>query len=112
MVKIVTTAKSDKDWETARKLYGEDLEKMRQIIDAAAEAGVKFGIWIEPEMTNCVSELYEKHPDWVICHPDRTPIGGRGGTQLVLDMSNPAVQDFVFKVVATVSLTVLPAAAV
>lgn len=66
---------------------------------ACAERGLKWGIWIEPEMTNTKSELYEKHPDWVICHPERTPRTGRGGTQLCLDMSNPAVQDFVFKVV-------------
>lgn len=66
---------------------------------ACAERGLKWGIWIEPEMTNTKSELYEKHPDWVICHPERTPRAGRGGTQLCLDMSNPAVQDFVFKVV-------------
>ena len=50
-------------------------------------------------MTNTKSELYEKHPDWIVCHPARTPITGRGGTQLILDMSNPKVQDFVFGVV-------------
>lgn len=50
-------------------------------------------------MTNTKSELYEKHPDWIVCHPNRTPITGRGGTQLILDMSNPEVQDFVFGVV-------------
>lgn len=66
---------------------------------AAAERGLKWGIWIEPEMVNTKSELYEKHPDWIICHPTRQPITGRGGTQLILDMSNPAVQDFVFGVV-------------
>lgn len=66
---------------------------------AAQERGLKWGIWIEPEMTNTLSELYEKHPDWVVCNPGREPVCGRGGTQLVLDMSNPAVQDFVFKVV-------------
>lgn len=64
-----------------------------------AKRGLKWGIWIEPEMTNTKSELYEKHPDWVVCHPKREPRAGRGGTQLTLDMSNPAVQDFVFKVV-------------
>ena len=66
---------------------------------AAADRGLKWGIWIEPEMTNTKSELYEKHPDWIICHPDRTPRLGRGGTQVILDMSNPEVQDFVFSIV-------------
>ena len=60
---------------------------------------VKFGIWIEPEMTNTTSMLYEKHPDWVIKAPKRDAVLGRGGTQLVLDLSNPKVQDFVFGVV-------------
>ena len=64
-----------------------------------AKRGLKWGIWIEPEMTNTKSELYEKHPDWVVCHPSRQPLPGRGGTQLTLDMCNPEVQDFVFKVV-------------
>ncbi len=66
---------------------------------AAADRGLKWGIWIEPEMVNTKSELYEKHPDWVVCHPLREVKPGRGGTQLLLDMSNPAVQDHVFSVV-------------
>ena len=69
------------------------------LVRTAAEAGVKFGIWIEPEMTNTVSELYEQHPDWVLKAAGRPVLTGRGGTQLVLDLSNPAVQDFVFDVV-------------
>jgi len=69
------------------------------LIKSAKNHGVEFGIWIEPEMTNTVSELYEKHPDWVIKAPEREPVTGRGGTQLVLDLANPEVQDFVFKVV-------------
>ena len=50
-------------------------------------------------MTNTVSELYEKHPDWIVCHPTRDARPGRGGTQLVLDLSNPQVQDFIFNIV-------------
>ena len=69
------------------------------LVRMATEKGIRFGIWIEPEMTNTVSELYEKHPDWIIKAPQRDPVTGRGGSQLVLDMSNPQVQDFVFKVV-------------
>jgi len=68
------------------------------LVKAADKHGIKFGIWIEPEMTNSVSELYEAHPDWVIKAENRDLVYGRGGTQLVLDLSNPAVQDFVFKV--------------
>ena len=46
-----------------------------------------------------VSELYDAHPDWIIKAPKREPVLGRGGTQLILDMGNPKVQDFVFSVV-------------
>ena len=69
------------------------------LVDRADSHGISFGIWIEPEMTNTVSELYEKHPDWVIKAPGRDALTGRGGTQLVLDMANPEVQDYVFSIV-------------
>lgn len=69
------------------------------LLASAKKHGVKFGIWLEPEMTNTTSELYEKHPDWIIKPSNREPVLGRGGTQLVLDLSNPKVQDFVFGVV-------------
>ncbi len=69
------------------------------LVKTASEKGISFGIWIEPEMTNTISELYEKHPDWVLKAPGRDVVTGRGGTQLVLDLGNPAVQDFVVKVV-------------
>ena len=80
-----------------------DKNKLPEGIDGllrdAKKNGVKFGIWIEPEMTNTTSELYEKHPDWIIRAPKRDAVLGRGGTQLVLDLSNPKVQDFVYGVV-------------
>lgn len=67
------------------------------LVKQAKEAGVKFGIWIEPEMVNPKSELYEKHLDWVIRQPSRPEKYYRN--QLVLDLSNPEVQDFVFGIV-------------
>lgn len=69
------------------------------LLKNAQKNGVKFGIWIEPEMANTTSELYEKHPDWVIKAPERDVVQGRGGTQVVLDLANPQVQDFIFKIV-------------
>ena len=84
------------DWGVdTRKLPG----GVGALIDDAKKHGIKFGIWIEPEMVNTTSELYELHPDWVIKAPERDLVLGRGGTQLVLDLANPAVQDFVFGVV-------------
>ena len=72
---------------------------LKALTDAAKERHIKFGIWIEPESTNTLSELYEKHPDWVLQERGRELKLGRGGTQLVLDMTNPEVQDFVFSIV-------------
>lgn len=73
------------------------------LIQEAQKTGVKFGIWIEPEMVNPKSELYEKHPDWVLKLPNRPESYYR--TQLVLDLSNPQVQDFVFKTVDDIMQT-------
>lgn len=67
------------------------------LVKEAENAGIKFGIWLEPEMVSPKSELYEKHPDWVIKLPNRTEYYFRN--QLVLDLSNPKVQDFVYGVV-------------
>jgi len=67
------------------------------LVKEAQKEGVKFGIWIEPEMVNPKSELYENHTDWVIRQPNRPEVYFRN--QLVLDLSNPEVQDFVFGVV-------------
>ncbi len=69
------------------------------LTETAKRLGIKFGIWLEPEMTNTLSELYEKHPNWIVCQNNREPRPGRGGTQLVLDCSNPAVQDFIFETI-------------
>lgn len=84
------------DWEvdTVKLPHG-----IPGLINMAKKHGIKFGIWIEPEMTNTKSRLYEKHPDWIVKAPKRDAVTGRGGTQLVLDMGNPEVQDFVFSVV-------------
>lgn len=71
------------------------------LIAEAKNKGIKFGIWIEPEMANTTSELYEKHPEWVLKAQGREVVTGRGGTQVVLDLANPEVQDFVFGVVDT-----------
>lgn len=84
------------DWVVDTKKLPNGIEGL---LNDARKNQVKFGIWIEPEMTNTTSMLYEKHPDWVIKAPKRDAVLGRGGTQLVLDLSNPKVQDFVFGVV-------------
>ena len=85
------------DWEvTHSKLPG----GIPALVKAADEAGVKFGIWIEPEMVNPKSELFEKHPEWAIHDENRKIYYYRN--QLVLDLSNPEVQDYVYGVVENI----------
>lgn len=74
---------------------------IKGLTDTAKKYGIKFGIWIEPESTNSQSELFEKHPDWVLQVKGRAFNYGRGGTQLLLDLCNPEVQDFAFNLVDT-----------
>ncbi len=85
------------DWSaTKSKLPG----GIPALVKAADEAGVKFGIWIEPEMVNPKSELFEKHPDWAYTLPNRETYYYRN--QLVLDLNRPEVQDHVFNVVDSI----------
>jgi Alpha-galactosidase len=67
------------------------------LVKEATANGVKFGIWVEPEMVSPKSELYEKHPDWVIKQNQREEHYFRN--QLVLDLANPKVQDFVYNMI-------------
>jgi alpha-galactosidase len=64
------------------------------LVKEAKENEIKFGIWVEPEMVSPKSELYEKHPEWVIKQPNREEYYFRN--QLVLDLNNPKVQEFVY----------------
>lgn len=59
-----------------------------------SEMGMLFGLWFEPEMVNRKTNLYQKHPDWVICAPGRTASPSRN--QYVLDFSNQAVVDYIY----------------
>lgn len=56
--------------------------------------GMEFGLWVEPEMVNPDSDLYRNHPDWALHVPGRSKPTARN--QLVLDMSLPAVRDYLF----------------
>ncbi|RXF71214.1 alpha-galactosidase [Arcticibacter tournemirensis] len=82
------------DWEENRQKLPNGIASL---VKEAQANGVKFGIWIEPEMVNPKSELYEKHPDWVVRQPKRDEYYFRN--QLVLDLTNPKVQDFIYGVV-------------
>jgi alpha-galactosidase len=82
------------DWQENKQKLPDGITSL---VKDAQKEGVKFGIWVEPEMVNPKSELYEKHPDWVIKQPKRDEYYFRN--QLVLDLSNPDVQNFVYGII-------------
>ena len=82
------------DWQVTKAKLPNGLP---YLVKTARDNGVEFGLWIEPEMVNPKSELAEKHPEWILRLPDRETYYFRN--QLVLDLSNPKVQDYVFNVV-------------
>ncbi len=79
------------DWQVNTSKLPEGIDYLASY---AHSKGLKFGIWIEPEMVNPASELAHAHPEWVLQSPGREIYQERN--QWVLDLSNPAVQDFVF----------------
>ena len=60
--------------------------------------GLKFGIWVEPEMVSVDSDLYRAHPEWVIEYKNHS----EGRNQRILDLSNPAVAQYIIKAVSNV----------
>lgn len=82
------------DWQVdKKKLPG----GIGYLVSEARKKNLQFGIWLEPEMISPKSELYEKHPDWILKLPNREEAYSR--TQLVLDLINPKVQDFIYHMV-------------
>ena len=82
------------DWQVDAKKLPQGLSYLAR---EAAGRGTGFGIWIEPEMVNPASELFEQHPDWVIRQPKRELTFGRN--QLILDLTRPEVKAHVLKVI-------------
>ena len=85
------------DWYVNEEKLGGTLTKLIERVNAE---GVKFGIWIEPEMVSEDSDLYREHPDWAITIPGRKPVRSRN--QLVLDFSRKEVRDEIFKRICAV----------
>ena len=80
------------DWHVNEKKLGCSL---RELTEKVNNAGVSFGIWIEPEMVSEDSELYRQHPDWALRIPGREPVRCRN--QLVLDFSRVEVREYIFE---------------
>lgn len=85
------------DWVVNEEKMG---GKLADVVDQINELGLKFGIWIEPEMVNENSDLYRAHPDWALQIPGKKPILGR--TQLVLDYTRKEVRDGIFEQITKV----------
>lgn len=85
------------DWFVNEKKLNGGLKALVEKINAM---GMKFGLWFEPEMVSDDSDLYRNHPDWAIQIPGRKPMRSR--YQLVLDMSNPEVVDYLYGVMSAI----------
>ena len=77
------------DWQANKKKLPHGLG---YLADYAHEKGLKFGVWVELEMVSPKSELAEKHPEWIVKSGERDLLLVRN--QCVLDLTNPAVQDY------------------
>ena len=85
------------DWTAnERKLGG----SLGALVEKVRALGLKFGIWMEPEMVNEDSELYRSHPDWALTIPGQPPIRSR--SQLVLDFSRREVRDEIYARICSV----------
>ena len=80
------------DWFVNEKKLG---CTMKELVDRVNALGLKFGIWLEPEMVSEDSDLYRTHPDWVLQIPGREP--NRSRNQLVLDLSRKEVREYMKK---------------
>ncbi|MDE6203700.1 MAG: alpha-galactosidase, partial [Lachnospiraceae bacterium] len=85
------------DWQVNEAKLGCSLG---ELIGKINDLGLKFGIWMEPEMISEDSTLYREHPDWAIQIPGRKPVRGRN--QLALDFSRAEVRDYVFDQICSV----------
>jgi alpha-galactosidase len=66
---------------------------LKPLIDKVHSLKMDFGLWVEPEMINPDSDLYRKHPDWVLNFPERPRSEQRN--QLVLNLARPDVRDYI-----------------
>ena len=79
------------DWEID---YGKLPGGLRGLSERIRALGLQFGLWIEPEMVNAGTKLFEEHPEWVLHQPGRRVSQGR--FQYVLDYSNPQVVEHIY----------------
>jgi alpha-galactosidase len=85
------------DWQPNKSRLPDGLAPLAS---EAVKRGLRFGIWIEPEMVNPKSELFDQHPDWAIRQPKRELELQRN--QLVLDLTRPEVQAFEWQTIQNI----------
>lgn len=85
------------DWFVNKSKLPSGIDGLSQKIN---DVGLKFGIWIEPEMVNPNSDLFRAHPDWVIHVPNRQPTLSRN--QLILDLTRKEVRDYIVKSISNI----------
>ncbi len=83
------------DWFVNEKKLKGGLQKLIGQINGM---GMKFGLWFEPEAVSEESQLYREHPEWAVQIPGRKPVRGR--YQLTLDLSDPAVVEYLYHVIS------------
>lgn len=80
------------DWYVNKEKLPHGISGLSRSVE---ELGMKFGLWIEPEMVNKDSDLYRAHPDWILSAPERFESPSR--QQYVLDFSRKEVVDHIFE---------------
>ncbi|MDC7218785.1 MAG: alpha-galactosidase [Spirochaetales bacterium] len=82
------------DWEINKEKFPQGLAPLAK---KARDKGLKFGLWLEPEMVSPQSKLYREHPEWIVNNPHHQPLTER--FQLMLDLSNREVEAYVFQTI-------------
>ena len=89
--------KSLGDWEVNKKKLPHGIKGLAERVNSL---GMMFGIWVEPEMVNVNSRLYEEHPDWCLANPKRDHSEGRN--QRMLDLCRKEVRDYIVEAMSNV----------
>jgi alpha-galactosidase len=79
------------DWEVSPDVFPDGLEPL---IKEVHRLGMKFGLWVEPEMVNPDSDLYRLHPDWILHFPSRERTEAR--QQLILDFGREEIVEYIY----------------
>ncbi|MCB8975913.1 MAG: alpha-galactosidase [Ardenticatenaceae bacterium] len=79
------------DWTVSPDVFPNGLEPL---ISEVNRLGMDFGLWVEPEMVNPDSDLYQAHPEWALHFPGRPRTEAR--CQLILDFGREEVVEHIF----------------